>query len=330
MKKSQCAVSDPRDIDAKAVPTRTNKPAAGPKSTVWTRRRLGTERRKHGIIFLALQTTIALKQGMVRYEKEAASLRWDTRSKMDVVRPFENPGRVLERGRRRPSISRYQWHKRERNTEGKKKKGTTNSRHQITCMTPLKKMKEIREGNIFIYKLCICIKSRTHYTPKKKKNSHTDTHAQEWAYIETQDTRQQWWTISCEVWRESRSRRKASTRVVRSACLAEVSDRCGKKKKQENCFPVTSKRCASLRDCVQETACVSSLCCVLSDARKKKEKTRKGKWSKEEKQKSVPYLCVHNGFWKGKVGWRCSKGRKLTYDMHKKDPRKSNSARRET
>lgn len=328
MKKSQCAVSDPRDIDAKAVPTRTNKPAAGPKSTVWTRRRLGTERRKHGIIFLALQTTIALKQGMVRYEKEAASLRWDTRSKMDVVRPFENPGRVLERGRRRPSISRYQWHKRERNTEGKKKKGTTNSRHQITCMTPLKTMKEIREGNIFIYKLCICIKSRTHYTPKKKL-THWHTRTGMSLYRNTRHTT----AVMNDLVRGVK--RVTFTQEGFDASGAQRLS-CGgfrsvwKKKKQENCFPVTSKRCASLRDCVQETACVSSLCCVLSDARKKKEKTRKGKWSKEEKQKSVPYLCVHNGFWKGKVGWRCSKGRKLTYDMHKKDPRKSNSARRET
>lgn len=37
-------------------------------------------------------------------------------------------------------------------------------------------MKEIREGNIFIYKLCICIKSRTHYTPKTKlRHWHTRT-----------------------------------------------------------------------------------------------------------------------------------------------------------
>lgn len=169
-------------------------------------------------------------------------------------------------------------------------------------------MKEIREGNIFIYKLCICIKSRTHYTAKKK-NSHIDTHAQEWAYIETQDTRQQWWTISCEVWRESRSRRKASTRVVRSACLADVSDRCGKEK--ENCFPATSKRCASLRDCVQETACVSSLCCVLSEARKKKEKQEKAS-DPRRKSKSLSriYVCTTDSG-KGKWGGVVPRGESL-------------------
>lgn len=152
-------------------------------------------------------------------------------------------------------------------------------------------MKEIREGNIFIYKLCICIKSRTHYTPKKKKNSHIDTHAQEWAYIETQDTRQQWWTISCEVWRESRSRRKASTRVVRSACLADVSDRCGKKKKKT----VFRRRASAVRRCgtVYKKRRVSRRCAVCYPKRGRRRKNKKRQVIQEGRAKVCPvFMCA--------------------------------------
>lgn len=97
--------------------------------------------------------------------------------------------------------------------------------------------------------------------------------------------------------------------MVRSACLADVSDRCGKEK--ENCFPATSKRCASLRDCVQETACVSSLCCVLSEARKKKEKQEKAS-DPRRKSKSLSriYVCTTDSG-KGKWGGVVPRGESL-------------------
>lgn len=187
-------------------------------------------------------------------------------------------------------------------------------------------MKEIREGNIFIYKLCICIKSRTHYTPKKKL-THWHTRTGMSLYRNTRHTT----AVMNDLVRGVK--RVTFTQEGFDASGAQRLS-CGRfrsvwKRKRKLFSGDEQALCVAAGLCTRNGVClVAVLCAIRSE--EEEGKTRKGKWSKKEEQKSVPYLCVHNGFWKGKVGWRCSKGRKLTYDMHKKRPRKSNSARRET
>lgn len=67
----------------------------------------------------AIQTTnTKTRDGAIRKRSGEPSLGHAFH--VDVVRPSENPGQVLKRGRRRPSISRYQWHKKEIPKEKKK------------------------------------------------------------------------------------------------------------------------------------------------------------------------------------------------------------------